>query len=294
MRGQMTHLDTDVLAEFRAGLITGRRGARIAAHLGGCDRCAALDDQIAGISALLASVPAPAMPDRVAQRLDTVLAAEAARRDDPERARGDGAGESAAPGRPAARRGFSPWTWRVLVPAGAAVVLAAGGFGLSQIGRGPVSQSAASSAGSMQAGPAQAGPAQAGRGAMSAAGPAGTPTAAPFSPVPSAHAQVKSPRQAVTVTRATLRQQVQAELRLPPASRPTNAATAQILGCVHLLAGPAPVELVERARFDGQPATIIVARTGGNDTAWVAGPGCSATSRDVLDTITVPPGISEP
>ena len=29
------HLDPDVLAEFRAGLITGRRGARIAAHLAG-------------------------------------------------------------------------------------------------------------------------------------------------------------------------------------------------------------------------------------------------------------------
>ena len=42
MRGQMTHPDTDVLAEFRAGLITGRRGARITAHLGGCERCIAL------------------------------------------------------------------------------------------------------------------------------------------------------------------------------------------------------------------------------------------------------------
>ena len=76
MRRQMTHLETDVLAEFRAGLITGRRGTKIAAHLAGCDRCTALDDQLAGVSALLASVPAPPMPDSVAQRLDTVLAAE--------------------------------------------------------------------------------------------------------------------------------------------------------------------------------------------------------------------------
>ena len=49
MRGQMTHLDTDVLAEFRAGLITGRRGARITAHLGDCERCTALDEQLAGV-----------------------------------------------------------------------------------------------------------------------------------------------------------------------------------------------------------------------------------------------------
>jgi predicted anti-sigma-YlaC factor YlaD len=51
MRGQMTHLDTDVLAEFDAGLVTGRRGARIAAHLAGCDRCRALRDELAGVSA---------------------------------------------------------------------------------------------------------------------------------------------------------------------------------------------------------------------------------------------------
>src|SRR2546421_11699834 len=79
MRGQTAHLDAEVLAEFRAGLITGRRGARITAHRAGCDRCTALGDQLAGVSALLASVPRPAMPDSLAQRLDTVLAAEAAR-----------------------------------------------------------------------------------------------------------------------------------------------------------------------------------------------------------------------
>ena len=104
----MTHLDTDVLAEFRAGLITGRRGARITAHLGGCERCTALDEQLAGVRSLLASVPAPAMPDSVAQRLDTVLAAEVAQRnaaqratvqgDQAERAGGDGTPNPPRPG----------------------------------------------------------------------------------------------------------------------------------------------------------------------------------------------------
>ena len=116
MRGQMTHLDTDVLAEFRAGLITGRRGAKIAAHLAGCDRCTALDDQLAGVSALLASVPAPPMPDSVAQRLEVVLAAEVTSRNHPERAEVDRPGESGAHDRPAAKRGFRLATWRVLVP----------------------------------------------------------------------------------------------------------------------------------------------------------------------------------
>ena len=61
MRGQMAHLDAEVLAEFRAGLIAGRRGAAITAHLAGCDRCTALGDQLAGVSALLAAVPLPAV-----------------------------------------------------------------------------------------------------------------------------------------------------------------------------------------------------------------------------------------
>ena len=149
MRGQMTHLDTDVLAEFRAGLITGRRGTRIAVHLAGCDRCTALDDRLAGVSALLASVPAPAMPDRVAQRLDTVLAAEVARRDYPERAQGDSSRESGTRDRPAANRGFRLLSLRVLAPV-AVVLLAAGGYGVSRM-ISPGNPPAISSAGSAPA-----------------------------------------------------------------------------------------------------------------------------------------------
>ena len=155
----MTHLDTDVLAEFRAGLITGRRGARITAHLGGCERCTVLDEQLAGVRSLLASVPAPAMPDSVAQRLDTVLAAEVAQRnaagraaapgeaapaDQAERAAGNGTRESPAPRRPGGNRGFRLLALRVLAPAAAVVVLAAGGYGLTRINLGSSTGSAAS------------------------------------------------------------------------------------------------------------------------------------------------------
>ncbi len=280
MRGQMTHLDSDVLAEFRAGLITGRRGGAIAAPQAGCDRCTALDDKLAGVSALLASVPAPPMPDSVAQRLDVVLAAEVGRRNYPERAHVDRPGESGAHDRPAAKRGFRLATWRVLVPVGAAVVLlAGGGYGLSRLvgGRGspPSFSSAAGTASS----------AAAGCGAK-AAGRANPPEAAPRSPVPSAGSQLRSQNQGFSP--ATLRQHVEAELRLPPASRPMQTASSRVQGCIRLLAGSGPLELVESTRFGGQPATIIVARTGQDNTVWVAGPGCSAGRRDVLDAITVP------
>jgi hypothetical protein len=282
MRGQMTHLDTDALAEFRAGLITGRRGVKIAAHLAGCDRCTALDDQLAGVSALLASVPAPPMPDSVAQRLDTVLAAEVTRRNYPERAQVHRPGESGAHDRPAAKRGFRLATWRVLVPAAAAVVLlAGGGYGLTRIIGGPGSPPT-------YAGAAGVASSAAGSSAGKAASHALPPEAAPLSPAPTAHSQLKSPNHVVNVSAATLRQHVEAELNKPPASRPTKVTSAQLRGCIHLLAGNAPLVLVESVQFEGQPATIIVARTGQNYTAWVAGLDCSATSSDVLHSITLP------
>src|SRR6266581_3420341 len=72
--------DTAAILDTSPGTVK-RRGARITAHLGGCERCTALDGQLAGVRSLLASVPAPAMPDSVAQRLDAMLAAEAAQRE---------------------------------------------------------------------------------------------------------------------------------------------------------------------------------------------------------------------
>lgn len=281
MRGQMTHPDTDVLAEFRAGLITGRRGARITAHLAGCDRCAALDDQLAGVSVLLASVPAPALPDRVAQRLDTVLAAEVARRDDAERARGDGASESPAPRRPRGNRGFRPLALRVLAPAAAVVLLAAGGYGLSRAGLGSSSSSSATTAGG------------AAKSASSAEAPAGSRNAA-AEPAqgPAARSQGITGGIRVTIshqnfTPAHLAQQVKAALLVP--SSVSTTASAQVSTCVIQLVDGHRLQRVESIHYQGAAATLVVARTGQGDTAWIAGPGCH-----VLAKTTLLPGISGP
>ncbi|MGH3258737.1 MAG: hypothetical protein ACRDOU_25625, partial [Streptosporangiaceae bacterium] len=147
MRRQTGHLDTDVLAEFRAGLITGRRRRAIAAHLTGCARCTAADNQLAGLSALLAAVPAPVMPDSVAQRLDAALAAEVARQGEAGRAGTQHPRDRRrAPG-PTRRPTLQLVMTRVLVPAAALMVLAAGGYGLSLIG-GNSSSSSSATAGS--------------------------------------------------------------------------------------------------------------------------------------------------
>ena len=288
MSGQMTHLDTDVLAEFRAGLITGRRGARITAHLAGCDRCTALDDQLAGVSVLLASVPAPAMPDSVARRLDTVLAAEVTRRDNAERARGDGTAESPAPRRPGGNRGFRLLTLRVLAPAAAVVVLAAGGYGLSRL-VGPEGQVTASSSAGSAARAAAGSAASPGHPYAPAAGPAKGAVSRP---------QRITPRPMVVVTgnanlsRAGLAQQVEAALRAPALG--TRQAPSRLRGCVLRLADGHPLQRVESVRFEGRSATLVVARTGADDTAWVAAQDCSATNPHVLETTSLPSGISGP
>jgi hypothetical protein len=279
MRGQTTHPDTDVLAEFQAGLATGRRGARIAAHLAGCDRCSALRDDLAGISALLAAVPAQAMPDRVAQRLDSALAAEVARRIDSKRARGDSPRRRGTAARPARNRGWRLVSVRVLAPA-AAVVLAAAGYGLSQLPHGSGNLASPSS-----------GVAGAAKSAGSANAPALTPSsgvAARAEPERMSPASFPFWTSHTNFLPGTLKQQVQAALRVAESAGATQAAPAAVMACVRHVAGSANPLMVESARYQGQAATIIVMRASKGEVALVAGAGCSASHGKPLATTTVP------
>ncbi len=273
------HLDPDVLAEFRAGLITGRRGARIGAHLVACDRCAALDDELAGVSALLATVPAPAMPDSVAQRLDAALAAEVAQRNIyAERADGNSSRKAGLPARPAGSHGFHWTAWRVLAPAAAVVLLAAGGYELSQLGGGPATQ--ASSSAAQAASPLHRAASSAGSSSSAAAGPF---TGAASTP----RAQRRPAAFPVVIGPATFKQQVETALRVPAAHRATSSSAA-VRACVQAVTGSVKPVLVESVRYQDQPGTLIVARTSQGYTAWIAGSGCSATNPDLLAKTTVP------
>jgi hypothetical protein len=298
----MAHLDAEILAEFQAGVITGRRGTQITAHLAGCDRCTALGDQLAGVPALLASVPVPAMPDSVARRLDTILAAENAARSenkDAERARADRPAHAASGRRRTPRPSFRLLSARVLAPV-AVVLLAAGGYGLSRA-VGPGGQVTAS-AGSAAESAAASVPAKAAAPSAAASSHANAPTS------PVARGAAGSVPQArrmspgnftlvastVNFSAATFRRQVERELSTVPPATAGLPVTTQLRQCVQNLTRSDPLVRVESARFEGQPATLVVARTGSGEVAWIAGPDCSATSRDVLATTSVSPGISEP
>jgi len=287
MRGQKSHLDPDVLAEYRAGLITGRRGRRIAAHLDGCAECAGVGDQLAELSALLAALPAPVMPDSVAQRLDAALAAEVARRADAERAGADHSRDRKRAPRPARRPTLQLVMMRVLVPAAAVVVLAAGGYGLSRI-VGVQSTSSSAATGS-EAEPAPSAVPSAPRAAAAPA--SGTSFRAAAGTQKSAFTVVSS---GTDFLRARLASQLEAALGALAVPASAESPSAQLQACVQRLTSgikPGIPKLVEHARFQGQPAIVIVANRGTGYAAWVVAPGwvapgCSATSAGVLDRTT--------
>jgi hypothetical protein len=299
----MTHPDPDVLAEFRAGLGTGRRRARIASHLASCERCTGLSDQLGEIPALLAAGPAPAMPDAVAQRLESVLAAEVAQRDSSERTVGDpaphqahdrahdpahqGARHRARSPRPHRHWDFRLVALRVLAPAAGVLVLAAGGYGLSRIGGGSTSSVAAGSAASSAASAASR--AQAGAAAVPSSTATSRPQVAPLEPV----ARFGVVTSTIDYRRATLPQQLKGELQryARPVGSVQELAPGPVKECVlRVTAGISPVSLVlvEKASYQGQPANVIVAARGDHDAAWVTTPACSAGSDYVLDTTTLP------
>jgi hypothetical protein len=150
------HVDAETLARFRQGELSSPRDARIRSHLAGCPRCSDLNEDLAGVTTLLASVPPPPIPEHLTARIHSALAAEAALRatvaagSAPAALAGAAApagttgpavhaGQSAPrdPGRPPrerAGRGWHPRLPRLSSPAGlrvaaaaAAIVIIAGG-----------------------------------------------------------------------------------------------------------------------------------------------------------------------
>jgi hypothetical protein len=179
----------------------------------------------------------------------------------------------------------------VLAPAAGVVLLAAGVFGLSRLSGGSTSSSPASKAEGAPS--AVSSTAQATAGARSASGRVNAPAAAPNSRpmTPASFVVVTSP---ANFTHAGFGQQVAAALTVTPAAGAEGPPSPQIRACVQMLAGHAPLIRVESARYEGQPATLVVIGTGSGREALMAGEKCSATIRDVLDQASLPEGISGP
>jgi hypothetical protein len=305
------HPDAEALARYQAGDVGGIHGRRLAAHVAGCARCASVTDDLTAVSTLLASVPAPSMPDAVERQITAAIAAEAATR----QAASPAAADSSAPDGQRSRhlrpvrpdrshtRGFRPAL--VAVSAAACLLLVGFGYLLSQTGSSSSSSSAASVAapavGAAPAVSASAAHAANGHAAASAvpksAGKAVSPTRGAQQPLES---QPAAPflvtKSGTSYQPATLAAQVRGELNrgsTPSAAAGTYSAAGStggsppsqsLIGCVLTVTGNVPPTLVDVATYEGKPAYVIAV----SSQAWVVGPDCSASNTDVIASVALP------
>ena len=307
MKRHSAHVDANVLAELSAGLISGKRATRIHAHLAGCQQCARLSAGLTEIAALLASVPSPAMPESVTRQLQATLTREAAERSArvpaPAQATSDGGPDRVlafrtGPARAGTvrgntvggRRGFTgPVAARVFAAAAAACVVAAGGYTVAQL----TSGGSAPSSGHNQA------------GAVAGSGASSRPAALPFIGLTPAHGSgganvlsFKVINSDIDYQFATLSSQIKDELGHATALGPARSSGAKFLqapstqqyACVMDVTGDIEPAMVDSARYNGRPATIIALAHVGNQLsqAWVVGPSCSADNPDILKHVTLP------
>jgi hypothetical protein len=315
------HVSAETLARYRQGDLSPGRSARIGAHLNGCARCGELNEDLGGVTTLLASVHPPPIPADLTARIQSALATEAAQiaaqrvavpagskaaaaaaegwaagREGPAGAGGP-RGRS-VPGGPG-RRGLlgrlptaSP-KFVLSAAAAAVVILGVGTFAIVQSGSTHSSGTSASSAAGSPAfrSPAAArGPAlrysRAGQQASVTpvladtnftAGRLSAQVAAAMTRFGSAAGPLSAP-----MTGSATRSNAQAQNE--PAPTFGSRAVAALQGCVNRIAAGDLVVLVEVARFQGSPATIIVTEVPDITPrqVWVVGPGCSASRSDVL------------
>jgi len=131
---QRQHLDAAVIAHLDAGVLDAVQAGTAEAHLGTCPACSQVRADLAELPALLASVPAPAIPAEVAARLDAALERAAQQRDREQRT--------------ATVTALSSRRRRFLLPlAAAAAVAAAVGFLIPELNLEPNSAEDAATAG---------------------------------------------------------------------------------------------------------------------------------------------------
>jgi hypothetical protein len=303
------HVGAEALAAFRDGALRSRKASRTGAHLAACPRCAALSDDLAGVTAMLAATHAPPMPEHLTARIQAALVTEASNRAaaQPEPAARDAA--TPHPPRLTLRRITLPRitsrvALRTMAATAAAALIVAGGYELAQSGgAAPAASSSSSRKPAFGPGAAPAAPASgpaleyqhAGRTESITPIASGTDFAAP-----SLKRQVSSELASHRVpavngltpggpmsTAPGQRAGVSGE---PEAFR--NLSLAVLQGCVSRIAAGSLVLLVDVAHYQRAPAIVIVTQTaaGSLDQVSVVGPGCSATRSDLLAHVTLPAG----
>jgi hypothetical protein len=303
------HVSAETLARFRQDDLSPRRSARISAHLSRCSRCSALNEDLGGVTTLLASVHPPPVPDNLTARIQSALATEAARRVALPAGSKSAAGSGVAgpadggprhelvPGG-SRRRGWHPrlpdmtpkFALSAVAAAAAVIVL---GFGMYEVVNSGTSQPTSSTAAPGAAKPASGnsaatrGPAlQYQRNTLQASI---TPVSTGMNFTPGRLSAQAASAVAKYGSGGTTAGPMGSATHAPLAAtgRPATfakLAVSALQGCVNRIAAGDLVVLVEVARFQSSPATIIVteATQSAPRQVWVVGTGCSASRSDVL------------
>jgi hypothetical protein len=311
MRG---HVDAESLALCAEGLVSRRRSERIRSHVASCSQCAATQSRLTEVPALLAHVPPPSLPPGIAARLDAALSAETARRAAhdpgivPEPATPPQHPDSVSGPRPARPQTGRPPTGgprgprlrfpapaRVLAAAAGALVVAGGvGYAVSQSSSPSTSSSGPSSSGSVGTPASRATASPGFRPPASDLAPGGSSGSARLT-VRHSGTKYRKDTLAAQASRventhsASVNQPGKASGGLARQAPPSSAVTQ----CVDKVVSPGAVragevKLVDQARYQGRPATVIVVRVAPAQPGTVYVARCSAARADILAKAPLP------
>ena len=296
------HVSAEDLASLDLDALRPRKAARIRSHLGTCAQCTQLSSQVSAVSSTLASVSVSyqAMPDSLCARLDAAIATESAsrladapaseagRRDLPERS------ERARPRRRGWQLpGLSVPATRLVAAAGALVIVGVGGYAIATNVSGPSTGTAASSSGAAALPRSAAAPLRMGPRVQYGL-PQAPKTIRIVSSNMNFHAATLATQAVAAVGAARAHGAVGFNVHGKPVATPgantsekasASSSASAMPGCLDRIAGNRTVLLVEMARYDGKPATIIVTAASRAHKAqvWVVAPDCSASHPDVLN-----------
>jgi hypothetical protein len=304
MSGHTRHPDTEDLADFQAGLVTGARGKRLAAHVARCSLCASVRDQIVAVSGQLAAAPALMMPSHVERKITAALMTETAARD----ARARPAQRAVPDDRPG--RHARLWSRRVqvfsrtiavpqgaLVSAAVCLLLAAVGYVLSLPAGSPSHPASV-------------------KGLAGSGGHRDTLSTGARPVVAFVVTDTGTDYQATTL-QTQVREELQAQASAPsvapapvepgsgaqsvtpqggnskgPQPGSSSAAGAgdvappsSLVGCVMHLTGDQEPAMVDRAVYESRPAYVIAV----SDHAWVVSLNCTAAHPAVIESVALSP-----
>jgi hypothetical protein len=318
------HADAATLAAFREELLSARKAAQVSAHLAACPRCAALEAQLAEVTAILNRATAPPMPDALTARIQAALAAEATARTEataPDAApvpatvpaMPPAAGHDGSPATNGHRTGDTSarrtgWrghdrSWlalRVAAVTAAVAVVAGGGYGVSQLltGGAPAVTGAASGAGAAPNIKKMPGPAPrlSAGGIRSVPGTStGTGRSSTLAPLVTASGTNYQP--AILGTQASivlqhLTHSANSSSRPVPLapSRSLAGLFPQLQPCLIHISNGQRLLLRDLAHYQGRPALIVVLSSpnGGQPQVLAIAPGCTGTSAHIFKTTTLP------